>query len=75
MDDRRLFRYGPGYGMLPIETTLDWSEHGGFGAAAEMCNNNGACRKSDPGVMCPSFMVTQDQQHGVRAGPMRSAWR
>ena len=66
MDDRRLFRYGPGYRTLPIETTLDWSEHGGFGAATEMCNNNGACRKSDPGVMCPSFMVTQDEQHGVR---------
>ena len=31
-----------------------------------MCNNNGACRKSEPGVMCPSFLVTQDEQHGVR---------
>jgi Fe-S oxidoreductase len=23
-----------------------------------MCNNNGACRKSVGGVMCPSFRVT-----------------
>jgi FAD/FMN-containing dehydrogenase/Fe-S oxidoreductase len=66
MDDRHLFRYGPGYQALPLETTLDWSSWGGFSGAVEMCNNNGACRKADPGVMCPSFMVTQDEEHGVR---------
>ncbi len=66
MDDRRLFRYAPGYEALPLETALDWSSWGGFSRAVEMCNNNGACRKADPGVMCPSFMVTQDEQHGVR---------
>ncbi len=66
MDDRRLFRYAPGYGPLPLETALDWSEWGGLTGAVEMCNNNGACRKSEPGVMCPSFVVTQDEQHGVR---------
>jgi len=66
MDDRRLFRYPPGYGPLPLETALDWSEWGGLTGAVEMCNNNGACRKTEPGVMCPSFLVTQDEQHGVR---------
>ena len=66
MDDRALFRYGPAYAPVPLQTGLDWSAEGGFAAATEMCNNNGACRKRDPGVMCPSFMVTQDEQHGVR---------
>jgi FAD/FMN-containing dehydrogenase/Fe-S oxidoreductase len=66
MDDRRLFRYAPGYQALPLETALDWSSWGGFSGAVEMCNNNGACRKTDPGVMCPSYMVTQDEAHGVR---------
>jgi len=66
MDDRRLFRYSPGYAALPLSTALDWSEWGGLTGAVEMCNNNGACRKSEPGVMCPSFLVTQDEQHGVR---------
>jgi len=65
MDDRRLFRYGPGYAALPLETALDWSEWGGFTAAVEMCNNNGACRKAD-GVMCPSYMVTREEEHVVR---------
>jgi FAD/FMN-containing dehydrogenase/Fe-S oxidoreductase len=66
MDDRSLFRYGPNYQVAPIVTALDWSEWGGFGGAVEMCNNNGACRKADAGVMCPSFRVTRDEQHLTR---------
>jgi len=66
MDDRRLFRYKPGYATAAIDTVLDWSEWGGFGAAIEMCNNNGACRKREPGVMCPSYRVTCDEQHLTR---------
>ena len=66
MDDRELFRYKPGYAPLPVETGLDWSEWGGLHRAVEMCNNNGACRKSDPGVMCPSYRVTMDERHVTR---------
>ena len=66
MDDRKLFRYKPGYAPLPVETGLDWSEWGGFDRAVEMCNNNGACRKLDPGVMCPSYRVTMDEKHVTR---------
>ena len=66
MDDRSLFRYAPGYQVKPITTVLDWSEWGGFGAAVEMCNNNGACRKANVGVMCPSYRVTGDEQHLTR---------
>jgi len=66
MDDRSLFRFAPGYRSLPLDTALDWSEWGGFSGAVEMCNNNGACRKSDPGVMCPSYRATSDEQHLTR---------
>ena len=66
MDDRNLFRYKPGYAAGALDTGLDWSEWGGFGGAVEMCNNNGACRKSDPGVMCPSYRVTGDEIHVTR---------
>ena len=66
MDDRSLFRYGPGYAPAPLQTVLDWSEWGGFAAAAEMCNNNGECRKAAPGAMCPSYRVTQDEHHVTR---------
>jgi FAD/FMN-containing dehydrogenase/Fe-S oxidoreductase len=66
MDDRSLFRFAPGYRMTPLQTAFDWSEWGGFGAAVEMCNNNGACRKANVGVMCPSYRVTGDEQHLTR---------
>ena len=66
MDDRDLFRFKPGYAEVPLKTALDWSEWGGFLGAAEMCNNNGTCRKMAPDVMCPSFRVTQDEQHVTR---------
>jgi Fe-S oxidoreductase len=66
MDDRSLFRFKPGYATPSFKTALDWSEWGGFAGAVEMCNNNGACRKSDPGVMCPSFRATSDEQHLTR---------
>ncbi|HVB16117.1 MAG TPA: FAD-linked oxidase C-terminal domain-containing protein, partial [Stellaceae bacterium] len=66
MDDRTLFRFKPGYRQLPLDSALDWSDWGSFASAAEMCNNNGACRKSDPGVMCPSYRATGDEQHLTR---------
>jgi FAD/FMN-containing dehydrogenase/Fe-S oxidoreductase len=66
MDDRSLFRFKPDYRPLPVETALDWSEWGGFAGAAEMCNNNGACRARDAGVMCPSYRATGDEQHLTR---------
>ncbi len=38
----------------------------GFAKAAEMCNNNGHCRKFDAGTMCPSYRVTRDEKHLTR---------
>jgi FAD/FMN-containing dehydrogenase/Fe-S oxidoreductase len=66
MDDRSLFRFKPGYATQALDTALDWSDWGGFAGAVEMCNNNGACRKADPGVMCPSYRATADEQHLTR---------
>ncbi|MGI9489899.1 MAG: FAD-binding and (Fe-S)-binding domain-containing protein [Geminicoccaceae bacterium] len=66
MDDRSLFRFRPDYKALPVAAGLDWSDWGGFLGATEMCNNNGACRKADPGVMCPSYRVTGEEQHVTR---------
>jgi Fe-S oxidoreductase len=69
-DDRAVFRYGPEYRAQEIATVLDWSAFpgagGGFQGAVEMCNNNGACRKSIGGVMCPSYMVTRNERDVTR---------
>ncbi|MCG8543152.1 MAG: 4Fe-4S dicluster domain-containing protein, partial [Alphaproteobacteria bacterium] len=66
MDDRSLFRFKPDYAVAPLDTALDWSAWGGFGGAIEMCNNNGACRKFDANVMCPSFRVTGNEKDLTR---------
>ncbi len=66
MDDRSIMRFHAGYGPLPVTTALDWSSWDGWVGATEMCNNNGACRKTDPGVMCPSFRATGDERHTTR---------
>jgi FAD/FMN-containing dehydrogenase/Fe-S oxidoreductase len=69
-DDRNLLRYGPDYGRSDFQPVLDWSAWpggaAGFQGAAEMCNNNGACRKSAGGVMCPSYRVTRDERDVTR---------
>ena len=67
MDDRELLRHGPGYPKrVELPTVGDWSESGGFARAVEACDNNGACRKLDPGVMCPSYRVTREERDSTR---------
>ncbi len=66
MDDRSLFRFKPDYKTKLPATVLKWSEWGGFDKAAEMCNNNGHCRKFDAGTMCPSYRATMDETHVTR---------
>src|SRR4051794_32112326 len=70
MDDRSLFRYPPDYRVNELKTRLDWSAYpgagGGFQGAVEMCNNNGACRKLEAGVMCPSYRATRDEKDVTR---------
>jgi FAD/FMN-containing dehydrogenase/Fe-S oxidoreductase len=70
MDDRSLFRYAPGYKIENFKTELDWSAYpgaaGGFQGAVEMCNNNGACRKLEGGVMCPSYRATRNEKDVTR---------
>jgi Fe-S oxidoreductase len=70
MDDRALFRYPPDYRVGELKTVLDWSAYpgagGGFQGAVEMCNNNGACRKLEGGVMCPSYRATRNERDVTR---------
>jgi len=67
MDDRTLMRWPPGYQTDAPSTVFDWSAWpGGLAGAAEMCNNNGACRNSSGGVMCPSFRATRNERDLTR---------
>ena len=49
------------------DTYLDWSATNGIIPAVEKCNGAGNCRKSaGHGLMCPSYMVTLEEQHTTR---------
>jgi FAD/FMN-containing dehydrogenase/Fe-S oxidoreductase len=60
-------RLSPGRKRLPIKTNLSFGDQGGFAKAVELCNGSGLCRKRTGGTMCPSYMVTLDEQDTTRA--------
>lgn len=59
-------RYGPLYHTIPLRTHFRFRDSGDFAGAAELCNGNGLCRKTASGTMCPSYMVTRDEEHSTR---------
>jgi len=59
-------RYGPAYRTLDVPTHFDWSRDGGFAGGVELCSGVGACRKTTEGTMCPSYMVTREEEHSTR---------
>lgn len=59
-------RYGESYQVIPLKPHIDFSHEHGFDRAIEMCNGAGICRKRTTGTMCPSFMVTREEEHSTR---------
>lgn len=61
-------RYEPGKKTRKFETIFNYDKTKGMMRAIEQCNGSGDCRKSQifGGTMCPSFMVTRDEQHLTR---------
>ena len=59
------WRVNPETNNLQVDTYTDFSLDGGFAGHVELCNGQGACRKME-GVMCPSFMVTHEEEHSTR---------
>lgn len=48
-----------------ISTAVSFDSAGGLQRAAEACNGNGQCRRSDA-VMCPSYQALRDERHSTR---------
>ena len=60
-------RLGADFQLAPTSTHFQFPADGGSFAHATMrCVGVGACRKVDSGTMCPSFMVTGEEQHSTR---------
>jgi Fe-S oxidoreductase/FAD/FMN-containing dehydrogenase len=59
-------RIGAHYNPTPVRTRFDFSGEGGLAGAALKCVGIGKCRKTDAGVMCPSYMATREEMHSTR---------
>lgn len=61
-------RYDPSYKRPEIETVMKWRREGSLGAATELCNGAGVCRKlaESGGTMCPSYMATKNEKDSTR---------
>ncbi|WP_256258299.1 (Fe-S)-binding protein [Saccharopolyspora antimicrobica] len=83
-------RLGAGYHPSVPATFLGFPDDGGsFPQAASRCVGIGNCRRSAGGVMCPSYMVTREEEHSTRGrarllfemlqghpdAPVRDGWR
>lgn len=65
--------------ILPIRVAITDDSQlprtSGLVRAIEMCNGAGVCRQRAGGTMCPSFMVTREEEHSTRgrANALRAA--
>jgi len=60
------FRRVPSGDFTPVQPFFRYEPEGGFLKAVELCNGNGFCRKKDGGSMCPSYMVTLEEEQSTR---------
>jgi FAD/FMN-containing dehydrogenase/Fe-S oxidoreductase len=80
-------RLGPDYRPARPTTVFAFPADGGsLAAAAERCVGVGKCRRTEGGVMCPSYMATRDERHStrgrarllvevMRGDPLTQGWR
>ena len=61
-------RIGPDYRPRPVTTTFAYPDDDHqFNRAVLRCVGVGKCRREDgEGVMCPSYMVTREEEHSTR---------
>ncbi|MFU8871787.1 FAD-binding and (Fe-S)-binding domain-containing protein [Micromonospora sp. SL4-19] len=59
-------RLGVDYNQGWWETHFRYPDDGGFDRAVLRCVGVGECRRQHGGVMCPSYMVTREEEHSTR---------
>jgi FAD/FMN-containing dehydrogenase/Fe-S oxidoreductase len=83
-------RYGADWTPPVLDTAFGYPhDDGSFSRAVSRCVGVGKCRRDEGGVMCPSYMVTREEEHstrgrsrllfemlnGHRDGPITDGWR
>src|ERR1700728_3533667 len=60
-------RLGPDYSNWEPKTHFQFpTDHGSLSHATLRCVGVGKCRREEGGVMCPSWRVTQEEEHSTR---------
>ncbi|MCE5228830.1 FAD-binding protein [bacterium] len=59
-------RFFEGYRQVFDKPMFHYRDEDGFRKSVEQCTGVGACRKTLAGTMCPSFIVTRDEEHSTR---------
>jgi Fe-S oxidoreductase len=60
-------RFSPRYHPKPVLTYFRFpDDEGSLAAATERCFGVGKCRHLESDTMCPSFMVTREEEHSTR---------
>ncbi|MFU8850746.1 FAD-binding and (Fe-S)-binding domain-containing protein [Micromonospora sp. SL1-18] len=60
-------RIGVDYNHGDVTTHFHYpDDSGSFGRAVRRCVGVGKCRRQHGGVMCPSYMVTREEEHSTR---------
>ncbi|WP_254535131.1 FAD-binding and (Fe-S)-binding domain-containing protein [Halomarina litorea] len=74
-DMRENLRYGTGYQSLEPQTTMDFSDEGGFSHLVELCNGCGTCRTTTTDTMCPTYRASKEEIQTTRgrANMLRAA--
>ncbi len=65
-DMRENLRYGADYQSLEPQTTLDFTDEGGFSDLVELCNGCGTCRQTGSDVMCPTYRASNEEIQTTR---------
>jgi FAD/FMN-containing dehydrogenase/Fe-S oxidoreductase len=88
LDDH--LRLGASYRPERLQTHFGFpDDDGSFDSAVLRCVGVGKCRRHEGGVMCPSYMVTREEEHSTRGrarllfemlqghpdSPIRDGWR
>ncbi|MBF5046499.1 FAD-binding oxidoreductase [Aggregicoccus sp. 17bor-14] len=80
-------RLGTHYEPPPLRTHFQFPhDQGSFARATTRCVGVGLCRRTEGGTMCPSYMVTREEQHSTRGrthllfemlqgDPLKEGWR
>ncbi len=74
-DMRENLRYGADYQSLEPQTSLDFSDEGGFSELVELCNGCGTCRQQGQNTMCPTYRASKEEIQTTRgrANMLRAA--